>query len=338
MTTTLDGLNAPDAESAATDPKSTTGKCPAAQPVGGLNRTIFDAQNNEDTHGQVVRTEGDDPTDDNNVNEAYDAAGITYQFYSEVFGRNSIDNKGMRLDSVIHYGDNFDNAFWDGREMVYGDGDGVIFNRFTIDLDVIAHELTHGVTSNEADLAYSGETGALNESMSDVFGSLVKQWKAKQAAKDADWLIGADLLAEGVQGVALRSMKEPGTAYNDRRLGGKDPQPAHMRDFKRMREDNGGVHINSGIPNRAFFLTAMKIDENGFAWEKAGGIWYATLTTRLNPSSVFQDAANATFAVAGEQFGQNSLEQNAVKAAWHEVGIEVAAPQPLLFKTAAVRE
>ncbi|HWZ44826.1 MAG TPA: M4 family metallopeptidase [Candidatus Saccharimonadales bacterium] len=298
----------------------------AAQSIGELNRTIYDAQNAEDVHGALVRSEGDDAIGDPSVNEAYDAAGTTYDFYHEVFKRNSIDNKGMRLDSVVHYGDSFDNAFWDGREMVYGDGDGRIFNRFTLDLDVIAHELTHGVTAYEADLAYSGQPGALNESMSDVFGSLVKQWKLQQSAKDADWLIGADLLAAGVNGKALRSMSEPGTAYNDPKLGGRDPQPAHMRDYQEMTRDHGGVHINSGIPNRAFYLAATKIDPTGFAWEKAGKIWYMTLTTRLSTNSTFQDCANATYLVAGEQFGQNGQEQQAVAAAWSDVGIDVDQP------------
>ena len=298
----------------------------AEKAVGQKDRTVMDAQNMEEIRGVIVRREGDPETDDVAVNEAYDAAGDTYDFYEQVFGRSSMDGKGMRIDSIVHYGEGFDNAFWDGREMIYGDGDGIIFNRFTIDLDVIAHELTHGVTSYEADLAYSGQPGALNESMSDVFGSLVKQWKLKQTATDADWLIGANLLAPGMNGRALRSMSDPGTAYNDRKLGGRDPQPAHMRDYVETRKDNGGVHINSGIPNRAFYLAATKIAPNGFAWEKAGRIWYVTLTTHLNPDSNFQDAANATYSVAGDLFGHGSAEEQAVGAAWSEVGIDVAPP------------
>jgi hypothetical protein len=309
----------------------------AAQAVGELNRTIYDAQNVEDIHGVVVRSEGDEAVGDPTVNEAYDAAGTTYDFYHQVFTRNSIDNKGMRLDSVVHYGDGFDNAFWDGREMVYGDGDGRIFNRFTLDLDVIAHELTHGVTAYEADLSYSGQSGALNESMSDVFGSLVKQWKLQQSASDADWLIGAHLLAPGVNGKALRSMAQPGTAYDDPKLGGRDPQPAHMRDYQEMAQDNGGVHINSGIPNRAFYLAATRIDPNGFAWEKPGKIWYLTLTTRLNANSTFQDCANATFSVAGDQFGHGSHEEQSVGEAWSEVGIDVEPPAGVVALLAAKR-
>src|SRR5438045_1918371 len=128
--------------------------------------------------------------------------------------------------------------------MVCGDGDGALFNRFTIALDVIAHELTHGVTQTEAQLEYRGQSGALNESMSDVFGSLVKQWAGNQTARQADWLIGAGLFTPTVKGAAIRSMKAPGTAYDDPVLGA-DPQPADMANYVTTRADNGGVHINS---------------------------------------------------------------------------------------------
>ena len=204
--------------------------------------------------------------------------------------------------------------------MVYGDGDGELFNRFTIAIDVIGHELTHGVTQFEAKLVYSQQPGALNESMSDVFGSLVKQYSLNQTADQADWLIGAGLLAAGVNGVALRSMKAPGTAYDDPVLG-KDPQPGHMNDYVNTSSDNGGVHINSGIPNRAFYTVAMQL--GGKAWEKAGQIWYVTLRDKLTSSSNFQICANQTFTVAGALFGAGSLEQQAVKFGWAEVGIDV---------------
>lgn len=140
--------------------------------------------------------------------------------------------------------------------MVFGDGDGEIFLDFTIPVDVIGHELTHGVTQYTANLTYFGQPGALNESMSDVFGSLIKQYTLGQTAADADWLIGAGLLAPRVTGKALRSMKEPGTAYDDDVLG-KDPQPATMDGYVKTGRDNGGVHINSGIPNHAFYLVAQ---------------------------------------------------------------------------------
>jgi Zn-dependent metalloprotease len=212
--------------------------------------------------------------------------------------------------------------------MVYGDGDEDLplaqrlFNRFTIAIDVIGHELTHGVTQYEANLAYSNQPGALNESMSDVFGSLVKQRQLGQTAAQADWLIGQGLFTANVHGQALRSMKAPGTAYDDPVLG-KDPQPAHMRDYVNTLSDNGGVHINSGIPNHAFYVVATEIGGN--AWEKAGRIWYIALRDKLGVNSQFQDAARLTYETAGELFGSNSLEQQAVRKGWTEVGLSVEA-------------
>jgi len=184
----------------------------------------------------------------------------------------------------------------------------------------VGHELTHGVTQYEAALEYEGQAGALNESFSDVFGSLVKQYALNQTVDKADWLIGAGLLSMNVKGVALRSMKHPGTAYNDPTIG-KDPQPGHMKDYVNTSNDNGGVHINSGIPNRAFYLTATEL--GGYAWEKAGKIWYITLRDRLSERSDFQRAANLTFEVAGSLYGKGGQEQNTVQKAWDQVGIKI---------------
>jgi len=294
--------------------------------TSGKNRTIYDAKNGSNLPGTLVRKEGDGPSSDVAVNEAYDGSGATYDLYKDVYGRDSIDGKGLPLNSTVHYQKKYDNAFWDGEQMVYGDGDGDLFNRFTIAIDVMGHELTHGVTQYEASLNYSQQPGALNESMSDVFGSLVKQYNLKQTAAEADWLIGQGLLASGVQGVALRSMKEPGTAYDDPVLG-KDPQPAVMKDYVNTTSDNGGVHINSGITNHAFYVVAAQI--GGYAWEKAGQIWYITLRDKLKANSQFQDCADLTYQTAADLFGAGSLEQQAVKAGWLEVGITVdSTPTP----------
>ena len=168
----------------------------------------------------------------------------------------------------VHYDQDYDNAFWNGDQMVFGDGDGVIFTGFTKALDVIGHELTHGVTQFTANLDYNAQSGALNESFSDVFGSLVKQYRNGEDTASADWLIGKGILAPGIHGVALRSMKAPGTAYDDPKLGGKDPQPADMSGYVDTADDNGGVHLNSGIPNHAFFLLADQLGGN--AWDDAG--------------------------------------------------------------------
>jgi Zn-dependent metalloprotease len=285
--------------------------------------------------GVIVRAEGDAPSGDPAVNEAYDGAGHTYDLYQEIFGRNSIDDRGMPLDSTVHYGQGYDNAFWNGQQMVYGDGDEDLpederlFNRFTIALEIIGHELTHGVTQYEAGLAYRSQPGALNESFSDVFGVLVKQRVLNQTADQASWLIGEGLFTANVQGVAIRSMKAPGTAYDDPVLG-KDPQPRHMDQYQDLPNwyDNGGVHINSGITNYAFYCVAMEI--GGYAWEKAGQIWYITLRDRLRRNSDFQEAADKTFQVAGELFGAGNAEQQAVRSGWAQVGIQVgveAAPR-----------
>jgi len=290
----------------------------AGVPAGEKRRTVYNAQNQTNLPGLLVRGEGDPPTSDIAATEAYDFSGATYDFYMNAYSRNSIDGRGMRLDSSVHYDQSFDNAFWDGRQMVYGDGDQTIFDRFTKCLDVVGHELTHGVTAATAGLEYQGQTGALNESMSDVFGSLVRQMQLGQTADQADWLIGAGLLLPAINGVAIRSMKAPGTAYDDPQLG-KDPQPAKMSDYLDTSDDNGGVHINSGIPNHAFYLAAIAI--GGKAWEKAGKVWYVTLTQRLMASSGFQAAADATFDVAGNLYGANSPEEQAIADAWNGVGL-----------------
>jgi len=285
-----------------------------------LYRTIFSAEKGQELPGTLIRPEGGRAIGGRSVSEAYDYSGSTYNFYGQIFGRNSIDTRGMRLDSTVHYGEGYNNAFWNGTQMVYGDGDNEIFRRFTKCVDVVGHELTHGVTQYEAALEYQGEAGALNESFSDVFGTMVKQYALKQTVDKADWLIGAGLFTSKVKGKALRSMKEPGTAYDDPTIG-KDLQPGHMRDFVETSSDNGGVHINSGIPNRAFYLTAMEL--GGYSWEKAGRIWYITLRDRLTERSNFKKAANLTFDVAASLYGKDSKEQKAVKNAWDQVGIKI---------------
>lgn len=293
----------------------------AAASPGGARRTIRNANNTENLSSPVVRNEGDGPTGDAAVDEAYDGLGATYQLFSGIYDRDSIDDEGLALDAVVHFGVDYDNAFWDGQRMVFGDGDGELFNRFTIAIDVIGHELAHGVTEDEAGLVYLGQPGALNESMSDVFGSLVKQHSLQQKAEDADWLIGAGLLAPAVEGIALRSMKAPGTAYDDDVLG-KDPQPAHMDDYVTTTADNGGVHINSGIPNHAFYTTATAL--GGYAWERAGRIWYEALRDpRLRPTARFRTFARTTLRTAKRLYGESSEEARAVKDGWDKVGISV---------------
>lgn len=291
--------------------------------VGERRRTVYDAQRGSHLPGKFVRGEKSDDSGDKSVDDAYKGAGHTYDFLREAFGRNSLDGAGMRLDSTVHYQEDptegYDNAFWNGRQMVYGDGSGV-FGNFTACLEIIGHELVHGLTEFTAGLIYENQPGALNEHVSDAFGSMVKQWVLKQNVEDADWLIGAGLLTS-IPG-ALRSMKAPGTAYNDPQLGGKDPQPDHMSNYQQLPNtrfgDWGGVHINSGIPNRAFYLACMNLGAK-YSWEKAGPIWYRALTSRMNQTSSFVDAKAGTVSVARELFGD--AEAQAVLDAWNAVGV-----------------
>jgi Zn-dependent metalloprotease len=278
-----------------------------------LRRKVFDAQQRQATRGKLVRVEGGPASTDATTNEAYDNVGKTYDFYKRIFERNSVDNRGAELDSYVHYGRQFDNAFWDGQEMVYGDGQQ--FHGFAAALDVIAHELTHGVTQfmiPPDGLDYQDQAGALNESWSDVFGSMCKQWSKNETVDAADWLIGDSIVPPGWK--ALRSMSEPGTAF----VG--DPQPANMKDYQQTSDDNGGVHINSGIPNRAFYLAALNLSPKGYSWEKAGKIWY-TAYRFLESSSSFQAAALATARAAASLFGDASVEKKGVLDAWAGVGV-----------------
>jgi Zn-dependent metalloprotease len=299
----------------------------------GRRRAVHDAAGRElnrlQLPGRLVRGEDAASTNDEVVNEAYDALGHTLDFYDRALGRRSIDDRGMPLVATVHWGQGFNNAFWNGTQMVFGDGDGVVFGRFTRSLDIIAHELTHGVVDHTSALEYSVQSGALNESFADVFGSLVKQFTLRQGVQQADWLIGAELLAPGVDGKALRSMKAPGTAYNDPKLGGRDPQPDHMDRFVQLPDDEfndfGGVHINSGIPNKAFFLVAHEL--GGHAWEDAGTIWYEALQ-QLFERAQFGDCANITTQIAAARFGDGSRQHRAVRTAWQEVGVVVDKPQP----------
>ncbi|MCM6763679.1 M4 family metallopeptidase [Rathayibacter sp. ZW T2_19] len=289
--------------------------------VAALQRTISDAQTTETLPGVTVRTEGQPVTGDVAVDEAYDGLGAMSAFLQEAYGRDSIDDAWLPLDATVHFGDDYDNAFWDGSRMVFGDGDGQVFRRFTISPSVIGHELAHGMTEYTANLVYRGQSGALNESISDVFGALLEQFGAGQGADEASWLIGEGLFTDEVQGTALRSMIAPGTAYDDDVLG-KDPQPGSMDDYVDTEDDNGGVHINSGIPNRAFAVTATTL--GGKAWERAGQVWYDVLTGGvLTATADFTAFAGLTVAAAAERYGAGSDVEEAVRTGWSTVKVEL---------------
>ncbi len=282
-----------------------------APAVAGPAWVVHTARNGSTLPGDVVRTAGDGPSGDVAADEAADGVAASLAMFAEVYGRDSFDDAGATVVSTVHYQRSYDNAFWNGEQLVFGDGDGKTFDRFTKPVDVLGHELTHAVTERTAGLVYEGQSGALNESVSDVFAACLKQRLLGQDAIEGDWLIGAGLFLPGVQGRALRDMAHPGTAYDDPVLG-KDPQPAHMDDYVDTTDDHGGVHLNSGIPNRAFQLAATAI--GGSAAEGAGRIWYAALTGGLSSRTDFAGFAAATVAAAGP-------DAAAVEEAWRTVGV-----------------
>jgi Zn-dependent metalloprotease len=288
---------------------------PSGAPVAHEHRLVYDCEHQTQLPGTLRRREAQPPCDDPDVNRAYDAAGKTYDFYRTVFGRDSVDGHGKHLISSVHYGEKFDNAHWDGTQMIYGDGDGVMFRSFTRFLDVIAHELSHGVIYNATRLGYEGQAGALNESLADVFGSLVKQWARRQTVAQADWLIAKGLFRPPLRAKALRSLAAPGSAFNDERFGMHDPQPAHMRDLV-TDESRDPVHVNSGVPNHAFYLFAKAL--GGHAWETAGRIWYDTMCTGLREDCTFAMFAGQTL-LAAEQHGTVTFD--ALARAWRKVGV-----------------
>jgi Zn-dependent metalloprotease len=282
-------------------------------------RHVYDAHQQFELPGQLVRGEDQPRTTEVDVDEAWDGSGATYEFFKCVFGRRSIDGHGMPIDSTVHYGTRFDNAMWNGRQMVYGDGGAGLHplhfrpRRHRPRADARRHRARRRPRLHRPD--------ALNEHVSDAFGIMVRQYKLGQSASESDWLIGAGLFGPSVNGSAIRSMALPGTAYHDPILG-RDPQPSHMRDYVHTAADNGGVHVNSGILNHAFYLAAMTL--GGKTWEVLGRIWYAALTDRLKPDAEFADFTRATVDIAGELYGNGGSVQRIVADAWAEVGLPVA--------------
>jgi Zn-dependent metalloprotease len=284
-----------------------------------IRREIYDMQNSQtqtELPGNPVRQEGGSDIADKDVDNVYNNTGTVYKFYNEVFKRNSLNNHGMTLVSSVHFARDYDNAYWNGRQMVYGDGDDVDFKKHKLAelLDVTGHEMTHGVTNYTSNLDYVGESGGLNESMSDCFGIMISQWASNQTVDAAHWLIGEGLMVEGE---ALRSMKDPGKANPD------DDQIKNYHDY----QDDMDVHTSSGIGNYAFYLACKAV--GGHSWEKIGKVWYITNTARLRHNSGFQDAANHTFDVAGSLFGEGSKEQKSVSDAWKQAGLDAKKPDLL---------
>lgn len=273
--------------------------------------TVYDCKNTQSLPGSPVSNP--DKSSDITAQRAFDTTRAVVDFYRQCFGRNSVDDAGMTLMSSIHYGVRYDNAFWNGSQMTYGDGDGQVFTDFTKSDDVIGHELTHGVTQFTAGLDYSDEPGALNESISDAFGAMFRQWRRKQTVAQADWLIGAGVLgpvaiAKGY--TCLRNMAHPGSPHC------LSPQPSQYSEYI----SGGDPHENSGIPNRAFYLAATTI--GGRSWEKAGKVWYAALTSTDAHSSMGMDEfATLTRAATRSLFPRDRDVYRGVDDAWTRVGI-----------------
>jgi Zn-dependent metalloprotease len=250
---------------------------------GTAGRLIYDDLNQWVENVQLVRGEGDPAVAGQNANRAYDSLGEVRDYYKKKLGRNSIDNAGLNIVGNVNFGVGFDNAFWDPTTfvMVFGNGSGIVFKDLTEDVDVAGHELTHGVTQFTAGLNYTpDQAGALNESFSDMLGTAIDAAVHNRDENTHNWLIGEDIMADGLSGEALRNMAEPGTAY-DNPIMGRDPQPRDMSGYF----EPADPHLMSGIPNRWFYLICREIGiDNGAL------IMYQTLQN-LWPTAVFNDAA-----------------------------------------------
>lgn len=257
---------------------------------------------------------------DNVFNATYDRAAVsahvnaakTYDFYKNTYGRNSYDNAGARLNSTVHYSTSYNNAFWDGTKMVYGDGDGSTFTYLSGALDVVAHELTHAVTEYSAGLVYQNESGAINEAVSDIMGTVAEY----SVGSNFDWLVGEDIYTPGVSGDALRSMSNP-AAYGD---------PDHYSKRYTGTQDNGGVHTNSGIVNKAAYLlgnggTFYNVSVTGIGVPKLGAIYYRALTVYLTPNSNFSSLRAAVVQSAKDLYGSTSAEATAAAKSFDAVGV-----------------
>ena len=248
---------------------------------GTAGLLVYDDENTWSFDVTLVRGEGDPAVPGETANRAYDDLSLVRKYYQDKLDRNSIDNAGLNLVANVNYGVQFDNAFWDGTRMVFGNGDRTIFKDFTGDIDVPGHELTHGVTQYTAGLNYTpDQSGALNESFSDMIGTAIDAWSNNRDADSHNWLIGEDIMADDLYGEALRSMAEPGTAYDNPVLG-RDPQPRDMSGYYQPADP----HLMSGITNRWYYLVCKEL-----GMDAGTLIMYQTLQN-LWPTAGFSDAA-----------------------------------------------
>jgi Zn-dependent metalloprotease len=277
---------------------------------------VYDAKNTYRIPGTRARFEPEGPVADAVLNKIYEYSLAVRKFHKEVCGINSMDNQGMNYVNTGHYGKKYNNAYNNGVQMVFGDGDGDIFITFVL-LDVVGHEDGHEITGKTCDLEYHDQPGALNEHLSDVDGVVCRQYTLKLSVDQDTWLIGPGIFSSTVNGRALRDMLNPGTAYDDKRLG-KDPQPDHMSKFVHTSSDNGGVHFNSGIPNKAYALFAKAVGGN--AWENSYKVWFQ-LRHEIPSDCDFQTFADKSVEICKRML-PNDVQK--LKDAWNAVGITVA--------------
>ncbi len=277
-------------------------------PTGGL--LTLDLQNNDDTEYSdyyFVTSNSATQWSSRSAVSASCNLATTYHYYKNVHGRRAIDNKASTIITVVNVtedGAAMDNAYWNGRGIYWGNGK-TYFKPLAVGLDVAAHEYTHGVTEYTANLIYQDQSGALNEAMSDFFGAMVD---------NEDWFMGEDVMLPG-RGSALRDMANPGNPNVKNQL------PASMDQYFYTEEDQGGVHTNCGIINRASYLIAGQIGR-----EKAEKIYYRALTNYLTRQSEFLDARNTLELSAQDLYGD--AEVTAVKNAFDAVHISPGSTQP----------
>jgi len=284
-------------------------------------RRVHDLAHSTGLPGSPTRYEGDAPVADEMVNMNYDRLGDTYNCYKALFGRDSFDGQGSALVSSVHYGVDYTNAFWNGTQMVYGDGDGKTLDNLAKSMDVTAHEVTHGVIQRTANLAYYGEPGGLNESMADVLGNVCEAFRDGGVSSNT-WKVGEDVWTPGINGDALRYMSDP-------------RKDGVSIDYYPDYSSGMDVHYSSGIGNLAFFLLSQggthprgrsSIVVPAIAITKARQIWYRALTTYMTSGTDFLGARNATKQAAADLY--TFAEADAVEKAWSGVGVPPPAPPP----------
>jgi bacillolysin len=273
--------------------------------------------------------------------DAHYYANVTDDFYQATFSRNSLDNAGMQMVSSVHFKRNYNNAFWNGSQVTYGDGDSPDFRAFSGGLDVVAHELTHGVTEFTSGLIYENESGALNESFSDIIGNTTEFYAAANSLDPAgapDWLVAEDIDLRTDTAPGFRNMSDPR----------EDSDPDHYSELFTGTEDSGGVHTNSGISNHAYYLLVnggqnagcdnvgsdghthtadCDVTVTALGVANAAQIFYLGFTS-LPENATFANARFATVAAAEALYGAGTSQVVSTNAAWQAVGVGSVAPAP----------